>query len=116
MYAIIINGVVASVHEEMPGLGANECCVCVPCPGDTRIGWALEGGQVVEPSPDAAIEAAILGITATYDIKRKGLKDRMNIALLKDGVNEAEARAALIAEWQQTNADEELEILSLLGV
>ena len=71
---------------------------------------AIEAGAA-----GAALESAILGIVASYDLKRKGLKDRMAIALLKDGENEAVTRAALAAEWQQANADEEMEILLLLG-
>lgn len=71
--------------------------------------------EAAEPSPDAAIESAILAIVASYDIKRKGLKDRMAVALLQDGENEATVRAALAAEWQQANTDEEQEIYSLLG-
>ena len=114
-YAKIVNGRVVSLHDSVPPLPPKASALFVECAGGTQIGWSFEGGQVVEPGPDAEVEAAILGVTEAYDVKRKGLKDRMAIALLQDGESEMDVRAALAVEWQQANADEELEILSLIG-
>ena len=115
MYARIIEGRVAEIFDEMPTLGSTECALIMECGEGTEVGWVMTNGQIYGPGTDVGMELAILQIVASYDHKRKGLKDRMAIALLQDGENEVATRASLAAEWQQTNADEELEILSLLG-
>ncbi|MBU1040150.1 MAG: hypothetical protein KKF77_03500 [Proteobacteria bacterium] len=115
MYTRIVDGLTTTPTESLPVLGPKECALVVECCAEVQAGWPFVGGEIVEPGPDAVMEAAILDIVASYDLKRKGLKDRMAVALLQDGENEAAIRAALAAEWQQANADEELEIFSLLG-
>lgn len=115
MYARIINGVVVEVFAGAPTIGPRECACIVECADGCQVGWPCIGGHCEEPSPEAVIEASILGIVGEYDRKRKGMKDRISIAFLQDGVSEADVRAALVAEWQSANAAEESEILSLLG-
>lgn len=115
MYARIIQGRVADLFDEMPTLGQAECALIVECPNETQAGWLFEAGEVRGPDTEEGMLTAIVSIAEAYSLVRKGLKDRMVIAQLQDGENEATVRAALAAEWQQTNADEELEILSLLG-
>lgn len=115
MYAKIVQGHVAELFDEMPALGPSECALIMECGEETKVGWIMTNGQIYGPSTDDGLELSILQIVASYDHKRKGLKDRMAIALLQDGESEEAIRASLVAEWQQTNSDEELEILSLLG-
>lgn len=115
MYAKIIQGRVVSLHESIQEMHPRDCALFVECPEGTQPGWPFEGGKVCGPDTEEGIGSAIVSITERYDLKRKGLKDRMAIALLQDGENEESVRTALAAEWQQTNADEELEILSLIG-
>lgn len=115
MYARIIQGRVAELFDEMPTLGSTECALIMECDEVTQVGWPMAGGQIYGPETDVGMELAIMQIVEAYDIKRKGLKDRIAVAMLQDGETEVATRAALAAEWQQVNADEELEILSLLG-
>ena len=114
-YAKITGGRVVSVHDSRPDLQPKACALFVECADNAQVGWLFEAGEVRGPGTEEGMLAAIVSITEAYSFVRKGLKDRMVIAQLQDGENEATVRAALAAEWQQTNADEELEILSLLG-
>ena len=75
MYARIVENVVAQLTADMPILAAGQCAHIVQVGDDVALGWlwTAEGvvaPPLVEPDPNADIDAQILALEATVTQRR----------------------------------------------
>lgn len=99
MYARIIQGRVAELFDEMPTLGQAECALIVECAEGSQIGWDFVGGEVVEPSADDLLDAAITAISADFARRRLLLQSDALFILTSDGPTMSGDLTEIYAKW-----------------
>lgn len=90
MYAIIVAGRVAVLTEDMPPAGS----MYMECGTEVLVGWALSGGALVAPDPNAAIDAQIMALEATVTQRR--LRDAALTATGKGWLADVDAQIAAL--------------------
>ncbi len=73
MHAIIVEGIVSKVMEDMPALALGECAHIEECASDVQPGWTWtpEGFSAPpEPEPNAELDAQIAALEALQTPRR----------------------------------------------